>query len=140
MTFYLNSYIDDEDYYDTIVANGIAANMISEDEFADSLFVGELIEKVKVVALEPYLIGMTSETMNKVMAPNINLQSVLTKVYPNPTKSNTTIIAGDNYIDGQNITANLYDMMGKLVYSVELKYTKGRLMSCDIKNPHSGNY
>ncbi|HEU4606568.1 MAG TPA: hypothetical protein VFS31_00565, partial [Chitinophagaceae bacterium] len=64
-TFYLNAYIDDEDQYDTTVAQNVAANMVSEDEYNDALFMNEMIEKVKANALEPYLIMDGLETLKK---------------------------------------------------------------------------
>lgn len=139
-TYYLNAYIDDEDVYDTTVYYGIASGMVSEAELADSLYTSEMIEKVKVVALEPYLIGMDMETMSKGVNNIKELPKMDTKVYPNPVKSTITIIAGSSFIGGQNITANFYDLMGRLVGSSVMEYTKGNVMHCNTADLAPGNY
>jgi hypothetical protein len=97
--------------------------MISEEESNDTLFVNELIEKVRAEALEPYIITDGMELMYKgTSGPDLptdegnlpELKSKL-KVYPNPVKSNITIIADSRFADKQFITISVYDLLGKMI-------------------------
>ncbi|SDE85953.1 Por secretion system C-terminal sorting domain-containing protein [Mucilaginibacter pineti] len=146
-TFYLNAYIDDEDSYDAVVADNVASNMVSEDEYGDNLFMDELIEKKRMDALEPYLItdGLTSSRPTSLNMPDSNANELSAiksnlKVYPNPITSDITIIAGSDFKDRVDIELNIYDLLGRSVYSNVLHYQKGNLMKADLSKVPSGNY
>jgi len=149
-TFYLNAYIDDQDRYDTAVYYGIAANMVSEEEFADTLFMDELIEKVKAEALEPYLITDNIESsLNKggsgfdTPGNEDNMPPMLKsrlKVYPNPVQSNITIVADSRFTDKRSISIQVYDLAGKVIKSGLLDYRKGNIMTYDLSDIADGNY
>lgn len=148
-TYYLNAYIDDQDSYDTTVYYSVASNMVSEEEYNDTLYMNEMVEKIRAVALEPYLITDGLESlMNKGASDfdkpgdegGLPVAKSRLKVFPNPVRSNITIIADARFSDGQAITLHVYDLAGKLIKTSNLNYTKGNIMTYDLRDIADGNY
>jgi len=146
-TFYLNAYIDDEDSYNNTVQANVAANMVSEEEYGDALFMHEMIEKKRAEALQPYLITGGLELFKKTSDLNqpdndasIASSAGKLKVYPNPTTSDITIIAGADFKDGEDIQLNLHDLLGHCVYSEVMHYQKGNVMNVSLSTLPNSTY
>lgn len=148
-TYYVNAYIDDQDRYDETVYNSVAATMVSEDEYNDTLYMNEMIEKIKAEALEPYIISDDLKSSPKPSSGRekpVNEDHTSTvpesklRIYPNPVQSNITIIADSRFTDKQSVTINVYDLIGKLIKSGKLDYRKGNIMTYDLSDVADGNY
>ncbi|KAA5536172.1 T9SS type A sorting domain-containing protein [Taibaiella lutea] len=148
-TYYLNAYIDDKDYYDEAIHIGVAGSMVSEEEFDDTLYMNEMVEKIKASNLQPYLITDGCDEFVSKKATGFDKSAEEnrkphyksnTKIYPNPVQSDITIIAGSGFKDGQNVNLNIYDLLGRCVHSDILTYRKGNIMKAHISEIPHGNY
>ncbi|XZF16528.1 T9SS type A sorting domain-containing protein [Chitinophagaceae bacterium MMS25-I14] len=138
-TYYFNAFIDDQDNYDSTIVHEIPKHMISEQEYGDTLFVNEMIERTKADALAPYIITTGMQTIAR-KTLGTNDISIATKVYPNPIQAGMTIIPGSQFANEGSLQVNVYDLLGKVVSTGLLNYQQGSTIQYDLNGVSNGNY
>lgn len=129
---YFDALITDPDAYELSVYNRVKQITVSEDEAKDKLFTDNMIEKIRVEELAPYL-NISPQVISRFAAKRIDKTTVLeTKLYPNPASENLSILPGDKYVDNFPMYIGVYDLSGKLQKQETVSYNIGKVIDLSI--------
>lgn len=136
---YFNAYISRPDDYEQAVYNRVSATTVSEDEYTDTVFMRNMVEKIRTEELAPYLLldDMPVPAMAQAVIPHL---SSTTKVFPNPAAGRVTLIPGDRFVDGAPVSVAVYDLTGRLRQREVFNPASGKVGELDISRLPAAMY
>lgn len=129
---YLDAVIIDQYAYDGAVVKRVNATNVLQEEFDDPVFMSNMIEKIRVEELAPYL-SLPKEVTNLIASKQgIVRPAEQSKIYPNPTSASVAVAAKGDFADGYPIQFTVYDLTGQVRSRQALPYALGRVLNLDL--------